>query len=311
MTIAVFHPLCQCRIRKYKIASHKSHMIKSSNNLHKAVIVISSHVARGSVGNRAAVFALETLSFPVWAIPTIILPWHPGHGPATKVIPAESEFSNFLLDIAKAPWRSEVGAVLSGYMANASQAETVAKLIASLKTDNPNLLYLCDPVIGDIGGLYLPEETASSIRDNLLPLADIVTPNRFELAWLASKPIPKSTEETLSLASKLDIEDVLVTSCTNEKEDVTGNLLKSNSGNWLATHKTIKSPPNGPGDLTAAIHLGHKLDGDTDELNLQKTTASVLEILTQSTARGSDELTLETDAASILQPTIKLDIKKV
>ena len=53
----------------------------------RAVIVVSSHVARGSVGNRAAVFALETLGHPVWAVPTVLLPWHPGHGPATRIVP--------------------------------------------------------------------------------------------------------------------------------------------------------------------------------------------------------------------------------
>ena len=51
----------------------------------RAVIVVSSHVARGSVGNRAAVFALETLGHPVWAVPTVMLPWHPGHGRATRI----------------------------------------------------------------------------------------------------------------------------------------------------------------------------------------------------------------------------------
>jgi pyridoxine kinase len=58
----------------------------------RAVIVISSHVARGSVGNRAVVFALETLGFPVWAVPTIILPWHPGHGRATRIVPEKNNF---------------------------------------------------------------------------------------------------------------------------------------------------------------------------------------------------------------------------
>ena len=52
----------------------------------RAVIVVSSHVARGSVGNRAAVFALETLGHPVWAVPTVLLPWHPGHGRATRIV---------------------------------------------------------------------------------------------------------------------------------------------------------------------------------------------------------------------------------
>ena len=49
-----------------------------------AVLSISSHVARGSVGNRAMVFALERLGFTVWAVPTVLLPHHPGHGPADE-----------------------------------------------------------------------------------------------------------------------------------------------------------------------------------------------------------------------------------
>src|SRR5882757_4912440 len=81
----------------------------------RAVIVISSHVARGSVGNRAAVFALETLGFPVWAVPTVILPWHPGHGRATRIVPPLDQFKALMADLERAPWLGEVGAVLSGY----------------------------------------------------------------------------------------------------------------------------------------------------------------------------------------------------
>ena len=69
----------------------------------RAVIVVSSHVARGSVGNRAAVFALETLGHPVWAVPTVLLPWHPGHGRATRIVPDADQFSAFVKDLERAP----------------------------------------------------------------------------------------------------------------------------------------------------------------------------------------------------------------
>jgi len=77
------------------------------------VIVISSHVVRGSVGNRAAVFALETLGFPVWAVPTVVLPWHPGHGPAGRIVPPAQEFATLMQDLERAPWLGEVGAILT------------------------------------------------------------------------------------------------------------------------------------------------------------------------------------------------------
>ncbi len=65
----------------------------------RSVIVISSHVAHGSVGNRAIVFALETLGFPVWAVPTVILPWRPDRGRATRIVPDTEQFGAFLKDL--------------------------------------------------------------------------------------------------------------------------------------------------------------------------------------------------------------------
>ena len=100
-------------------------MLPSSN----AVIVISSHVVRGSVGNRAAVFALETLGHPVWAVPTVILPWHPGHGPAKRIVPEPQQFDDLIADLERAPWLGEVSGVITGYLGNAAQAASVARLV--------------------------------------------------------------------------------------------------------------------------------------------------------------------------------------
>jgi pyridoxine kinase len=151
----------------------------------RAVIVVSSHVVRGSVGNRAAVFALESLGFPVWAVPTVILPWHPGHGPATRIVPPEAQFAGMLADLERSSWLGEVGAVLSGYLGDPGQADAVASLVAAVKRRNPSAIYVCDPVMGDRGGLYVPVATAAAIRNVLMPLADIATPNRHELEWMA------------------------------------------------------------------------------------------------------------------------------
>lgn len=275
----------------------------------KAVIVISSHVARGSVGNRAAVFALETLGFPVWAIPTITLPWHPGHGPATRIVADNNDFSNFLKDITNAPWIDEVGAVLSGYMANASQAKAVAKLVRAIKDKNPECIYLCDPVIGDLSGLYVAKETASAIKDTLIPLCDITTPNRFELGWLLDKKPPQTLKDTIFFAKQILPQQVITTSCPMENSSDTGNLYYSDTQQIIATHKQFKDPPNGPGDLTAAIYLGHLLANMQPKENLGITTSSVFEIIQNATHLGSDELNLENDAQSIIKPQALIELK--
>jgi pyridoxine kinase len=101
-------------------------MARTGTTAGRAVIVISSHVVRGTVGNRAVVFALEALGLPVWAVPTVILPWHPGQGRGTRIVPPAAEFSALIADLAAAPWLGEVGAVLSGYLGGADQAAAVA-----------------------------------------------------------------------------------------------------------------------------------------------------------------------------------------
>ncbi len=276
----------------------------------RAVIVISSHVARGSVGNRAAVFTLEALGFPVWAVPTVILPWHPGHGPATRIVPEPDQFARFMNDLENAPWLGEVSAVLTGYLGNPEQAEAIAGLVEALKARNPAARYVCDPVLGDRGGLYVPEATAAAIRDRLLPLADIATPNRYELAWLTGIEID-GTETAIRAARKAPPADVMVTSAPASSADRLANLLVSEMEILRAAHDSIPKAPNGTGDLTAALYLARLLAGETREEALAKTTGSVVTILNRATERGSDELMLETDRQILTRPQMVVDVERV
>lgn len=270
-------------------------------NIPKAVIVISSHVVRGSVGNRAAVFALETLGFPVWAVPTITLPWHPGHGPATRIVAPPEQFAALMSDLERAPWLGEVGAVLSGYLGDAKQAQAIAALVRAVKAKNPAALYVCDPVIGDSGGLYVPEMTAIAMRDRLMPIADIATPNRYELEWLTGTKLP-DTRSVMSAALGASPPTMLVTSVPAMMASSIANLLVDAEQAVMAEHAVIERPPNGLGDLTASLYLARVLSGRTPAEALQSTTASVFEILARTAKRGGDELQLETDAQSLAHP---------
>lgn len=275
----------------------------------RAVIVISSHVARGSVGNRAAVFALETLGFPVWAVPTVILPWHPGHGRATRIVPDPQQFSALMKDLERAPWLGEVAGVLSGYLGDASQVEAVASLVGAVRARNPRALYICDPVLGDVGGLYVPEAQAMALRDQLIPIADIATPNRYELEFLSGSSQLDDIAATVRAASKLGPSKTLVTSAPAMLAGSTGNLLVTPSATLLAEHRIIERPPNGLGDLTAALFLARLLAGRPLDKALQSTTASVFEILARTAKRGGDELQLETDAQSLSHPMAMVHLR--
>src|SRR5690606_18718273 len=124
---------------------------------------------------------------------------------------------------AQAPWLGEVGAVLSGYLGAPEQAASVARLVGAVRARNRQARYLCDPVIGDAGGLYVPEATAAAIRDLLVPLADIATPNRFELEWLAGERLADNGAVARA-ALRLGPPTMLVTSAHALMAGSIGNL---------------------------------------------------------------------------------------
>lgn len=278
------------------------------DNTNGSVIVISSHVMRGSVGNRAAVFGLETLGFPVWAVPTIVLPWHPGHGPSTRLRFDNGDFDRAMQELAQSRWSGEVRAILTGYFGSAEQVRSVAKLIREMKERNPDLLYLCDPVMGDKGGLYVPVETAQAIRDELVPLAAVATPNRYELAWMSGAELETNTD-IMDAALALGPAKMLVTSSVPMMSGGIGNLFLSGSHALLAEHRAIENVPNGLGDLLASLFLARLLQGCSDEKALQLATASVFEVLARTMKRGLNELTLETDASSLSTPMAMVQMR--
>ncbi len=282
----------------------------SGKAMRRAVIVVSSHVVRGSVGNRAAVFALESLGHPVWAIPTVVLPWHPGHGASTRIVPDTKQFTGALADLSGAPWLGEVSAVLSGYLGDPAQAEAIADLVAAVRARTPGALYVCDPVIGDAGGLYVPEATASAIRDRLFAIADIATPNRFELEWLTGRTLPDNAA-IVAAARAAPPPRMLVTSAHAMLKGGTGNLLATAGGTILAEHRTLDNPPNGLGDLTSALFLARLLAGADEETALRTATASVFEVLAATTRTGADELLLQANAASLATPMAMVTMRRV
>jgi pyridoxine kinase len=274
-----------------------------------SVIVISSHVACGSVGNRAAVFALETLGFRVWAIPTVLLPYHPGHGPATRIEPEPGKYAALLNDLLFSPWIEEVGAVLTGYLASAEQVHHTAGFVRQLKAHKPGIRYLCDPVIGDVNGLYVHEKTAKALRDALLPLADIITPNIGELAWLCGKDMPDSIAGIHHMACTLTQDTIVATSAPALMRGNIANLLVENETAHIAENRLVDGPPNGAGDLFSALFLANILNGQKSVKALEMATSSVFEIIARAARNGDRALRLECGTGSIIRPMAMVSLR--
>ena len=176
------------------------------------VLSISSQVVRGHVGNSAVVPALHALGHEVWPVPTVILSNHPGHGSCAGVMIQADDMESMLIELWNRGWFAGCDAVLTGYFKDPSQVGAAAKLIHALKGQNRHLLYCCDPVLGDHpNGLYVAEEIAFGLREQLMPLADMTVPNRFELEWLSGRPAD-TVRNALAAARSLGVRDVVVTS---------------------------------------------------------------------------------------------------
>ncbi|MEJ8475852.1 pyridoxal kinase [Roseibium algae] len=280
-----------------------------------AILVITSQVVRGGISGRGLVFALERLGYPVWFLPTVLLPWHPGHGVATRITADPTDFSAIVDDLAGSPKLSEIGAVVTGYLGKSDQSGPIAKLIRAVKAASPEALYVCDPVMGDHfsaerSGLYVPKSTAEAIRDDLVPLADIVTPNCFELGWLSGRDV--STElKALSAARSLGNERVLVTSSPAMRRNSIANLLVTPRSALVAEHAAVANPPNGTGDLMSGLFLARLLEGMSEEEALVRAAGSTFEMVARSVKKGADELLFAEEQMTLGRPMALVSSRRV
>lgn len=280
----------------------------------KPVLVITSQVVRGGISGRGLTFALERIGHDVWFLPTILLPWHPGQGKGTRIVAPAADFIAIVEDLAASPKLAEVGAVISGYLGNPEQAAAIASLVKAVKTHTPDAPYLCDPVMGDqhdgSGNLYVPTATAEAIRDQLVPLADVVTPNAFELGWLTGREID-SEMQALAAARVLGNERVMVTSSPALRRNAIANLLAGPRGAVAAEHASIANPPHGTGDLIAGLFLANLLAGQNDEEALKRASASVFELVARSVRKGADELLFAEEQNSVVKAMALVTSRRV
>lgn len=275
-----------------------------------AVIVLSSHVSRGSVGVRASAFALERLGLSVWVVPTVLLPFHPGHGPGERIVPPAKAFAALIEDLVSSRWLGEVGGILSGYLGEAAQVEPVARLVEAVRSVYPGALYCCDPVIGDAGRLYVEEELALAIRDRLLPLADVATPNMFELGWLSGTPVD-SLDAVVKAARRLPARRVVATSVPARRRHHIAAALVSEQEAVLAEHTFVAGAPKGTGDLFSALVLARLLEGRDAQHAVSRAAAAVLEVVAATVRLGREELALEAAQRAIVQPSAPVGLQRL
>ena len=242
----------------------------SSPALPVNILSIQSWVSYGHVGNAAAVFPLQRLGFEVWSINTVQFSNHTGYGSWTGQVYAPETVAEIVDGIQARGALPGCGAVLSGYMGSEGTVAAVVAAVMRVRDANPEALYCCDPVMGDVGrGVFVRPELPERIAALAVPQADILTPNQFELELLTGQQVTtlqQALAAARTLRGRMRPEGpgiVLVTSLIREDAPAGSieTLAVTGDGAWLCRTPLIALDPprNGTGDAIAALFFGHYL----------------------------------------------------
>lgn len=255
----------------------------------RRVLSVQSHVVHGYVGNRAAVFPLQLLGFEVDVINSVQFSCHTGY-PAIKGQKLSGDDLRTLVDGLQANGVLDHGHLLTGYIGSASFLREVVRLRGLLPSGSR---YICDPVLGDNGKLYAPEELIEIYRDEVLPHATVLLPNQFEAELLTGGKI-RSLAEACAACDALHARGprtVIMTSLDalegEEAQSEFLTVLLSEAGRlkWQLQAPLVGGHFTGTGDLTAAMILAWtQIHGGEAPAALEKTCA-VLQAVIRHTAQ--------------------------
>ena len=280
------------------------------------ILSIQSHVAYGHVGNSAAVFPLQRIGVEVWPVHTVQFSNHTGYDDWQGRV-----FDAGLIRDVVAASRSAVcwvsaTACCRDMSAPPISATAILDAVASVKRANPAAHYCCDPVIGDAGrGVYVREGVAEFLRGKAVPVADIVTPNQFELDYLSgleSKTLARARDAVKALHD-LGPRTILVTSLhTNETPNDAIDLLASDETGCFRL-RTPKLPLaiNGAGDAIAALFLAHYLRAGKIDAALSAAGSATFGVLAKTAEVGSREIQLVTAQDEIVKPSRVFEAEKI
>lgn len=232
----------------------------------KKTIIIHSKVAMGYVGSNTSALILQINGFDIITIPTVVYSNHlslPTFG-GGKI--SDELFASILKGVVDLNIFQDVSTIITGFIGSKGQVETTAVFIKEFKKQNPDILYLCDPVMGDIDkGQYVPAEIPDAMIEHLIPLADILTPNHYEAERIINTKINSLENITPLLEQKFNLstQKIVITSFNFDNADsnfVYKNIVENSRFHLIKTPK-IDVHPAGTGELFTAHFYLSLLEG--------------------------------------------------
>ena len=280
------------------------------------ILSIQSSVSYGHVGNSAAVFPLQRIGVEVMPVYTVCFSNHTGYGAWRGPMLKGTDIREIVTGIEERGGLADVDAVLSGYQGGNDIGDAILEAVAKVKRHSPDAIYACDPVLGNAkSGCHVAPEVQDLIRDRVVPQADLITPNQFELGFVTGTS-PRDLNSTLAAvdqAFRIGPETVLVTSV--ELPDLGEEKLSMIAANreeaWLITTPRLPLKRNGSGDVTAALFTAHWLRTGSLSEALERTTSSVYAMLERTLQADTRELQLIASQEAFADPTLEFSAKRI
>ncbi|MBO1738523.1 pyridoxal kinase PdxY [Leifsonia sp. TF02-11] len=280
------------------------------------ILSIQSAVAYGHVGNSAAVFPLQRIGVEVLPVYTVNFSNHTGYGAWRGPLIAPDDVRAVITGIEERGVLGQIDAVLSGYQGSEGIGDVIVDAVARVKAANPDAVYACDPVMGNAkSGCFVAPAIPDLLRDRVVPVADIITPNQFELGYLTGTE-PADLESTLAsvdAARAMGPRTVLVTSVErpDQPDDTIEMLAVDDAGAWIVQTPRLPMKANGSGDVTAALFTAHYVASGSAASALSKTVSSVYDLLDRTLQSGDRELQLVESQDSYANPREQFAVTQV
>ncbi|MEV8133771.1 pyridoxal kinase PdxY [Microbacterium aurantiacum] len=280
------------------------------------ILSIQSAVAYGHVGNSAAVFPLQRIGVDVLPVYTVNFSNHTGYGAWRGPLIAPDDVAAVIEGIGDRGVFGDIDVVLSGYQGGEGIADVILDAVARVKEANPAAVYACDPVMGNAkSGCFVAPAIPVLLREKVVPAADIITPNQFELGFLTGTE-PSDLASTLESADRVRAmgpRTVLVTSVErpDRPEGTIEMLAVTDDGAWLVRTPHIPMKANGSGDVTAALFTAHLTATGNAADALARTTSSVFDLLQNTFDSGERELRLIESQEAYAHPRMQFAVEQV
>lgn len=275
----------------------------------KGILSLQSHVTYGHAGNGCAVFPMQRMGHEVWAINTVEFSNHTQHPQGwTGQAHDAAHLAQIFEGLSKLGILGQIKGIVTGYLGGASHCDVIADIVSEIRRHNPECLYFCDPVMGAPDkGCIVSEGVAELLVSKLLPMADVIVPNQFELTQFTGAAITsvEDAQKACAIARQKGPKMVLAKHLHSASDEAFTMMLDTQDATYLAQrpHLEFERQPVGVGDLITAVFAAAHLNGKTPEVAFEHCNNAVYGTLKTTHDKGEWELQTIAAQEEFVTPT--------